>query len=61
MFPVVIDIKGVRYPATAYIVYYHEIDETVYKVHANDSSCSGQGRTLHSAMEQLAMNIIENE
>lgn len=61
MFPVVIDIKGTRYPATAYLVYYHEIDETVYDVHLNDSPLRGKGRTLHAAMELLAMNILENE
>jgi hypothetical protein len=61
MFFATIDIKGKRYPITVYPVYYVEIDEVIYEAVHVETGLSVKWRTLHAALEQLAMLLVENE
>lgn len=61
MFPVVIDIKGTRYPVTVYLVYFHEQDVMKYSAHLNNSPLCASATTLHIALENLGMLIVEQD
>jgi hypothetical protein len=61
MFPVTIATKSGRYPVMVYPVYYTEIDEVIYEAVHTDKNLSAKGRTMHNALEELALLLIENE
>lgn len=61
MLPTTIDVKGVRYPVTVYVTYYHDQDVMEYEARMNTNFLFAYGRTLQASLENLAMEIIAKE